>query len=310
MPSRLVVFGMIALVSGASAQRPDLSGVWTASIDAPSGIVAAPSPVMGQQFGLRFVDDTLVVARPVAGRTVEATLTLDGTKSRTFVAARSCDGDQQIVETAVWEGDALALTRVGVVPAGGGSERQLAAKLLIRRGEADTVVVEGTMQRPGGAGPAQVATVYRRSADGLPPAPPSLPVEPARATIADVSWIAGTWSGLNGTVTVEERWTPPASGSMLATGRLLRGSTQTSYEFLCIVERNGGLVYKALPDGRTDPTDFVLTDMSASSATFRNPIHDFPQVIRYARRDDGSLETTISATDGSRARSFVLQRER
>jgi hypothetical protein len=79
-----------------------------------------------------------------------------------------------------------------------------------------------------------------------------------------------------------------------------------AFEFLRIVERNGGLVYIAQPDGRP-PTDFVLTDIGADSATFENPAHDFPKMIRYAKQPDGSLEARIS-DGGQRAQSFVFRR--
>ena len=42
---------------------------------------------------------------------------------------------------------------------------------------------------------------------------------------------------------------------------------------------------------------------------FENPGHDFPQVIIYERMPDGSLRTTISLTDGSRAQHFTMQKQ-
>jgi hypothetical protein len=40
--------------------------------------------------------------------------------------------------------------------------------------------------------------------------------KPARATIEDLSWLAGNWVMTAGGTIVEERWTPPAGGAMLA----------------------------------------------------------------------------------------------
>ncbi len=81
-----------------------------------------------------------------------------------------------------------------------------------------------------------------------------------------------------------------------------------AFEFLRIVERDGGLVYIAQPNGRP-PTEFVLTKIDAGSATFENPSHDFPKTIRYTRREDGSLEATISGANGEKAQSFVFTRQ-
>jgi hypothetical protein len=92
----------------------------------------------------------------------------------------------------------------------------------------------------------------------------------------------------------------------LAVSRTLKGDRMIAFEFLRIVERSGGLVYMAQPEGRP-PTDFVLTEIATESATFENPAHDFPKMIRYAKRPDGSLEARIS--DGAqRAQSFVFRR--
>jgi hypothetical protein len=129
---------------------------------------------------------------------------------------------------------------------------------------------------------------------------------PARATISQVEWIAGTWIGEQGGPAVfEERWTPPAGGAMLAVSRTVKGDRMVAFEFLRIVERDGGLVYVAQPDGRP-PTDFTLTALTGESATFENPAHDFPKMIQYIRRGD-ALEARVS-DGGSRVETFVFMR--
>ena len=127
------------------------------------------------------------------------------------------------------------------------------------------------------------------------------------ATIAQVAWIAGNWSAVDGPAAIEERWTEPAGGAMLAVSRTLRGERMVAFEFLRIVERDGGLVYIAQPNGRP-PTDFTATTVDADSVTFENPAHDYPQMIRYARRADGGLDATISATGGARAKTYSFRR--
>lgn len=129
---------------------------------------------------------------------------------------------------------------------------------------------------------------------------------PARATISDVAWLAHTWVG-DGKVVVEERWTPPAGGAMLAVSRTVKGDRMVAFEFLRIVERDGGLVYVAQPNGRP-PTEFVLTEVSKQEATFENPAHDFPKMIRYRLRPDGMLEARVS-DGGPKGQSFVFRRQ-
>jgi len=128
----------------------------------------------------------------------------------------------------------------------------------------------------------------------------------ARGTLMQLTWLAGTWRGADGPVTFEERWTPAAGGAMLAVSRTLKGDRMVAFEYLRIVERDGTLLYIAQPNGRP-PTEFTLTAIAADSATFENPLHDFPKMIRYARRPDGSLEARVS--DGSqKGETFVFKR--
>jgi hypothetical protein len=128
----------------------------------------------------------------------------------------------------------------------------------------------------------------------------------ARGAIAQLAWLAGTWSGGDGPVSFEERWTPPAGGAMLAVSRTLKGDRMVAFEFLRIVERDGGLIYIAQPNGRP-PTEFTLTAMTADSVTFENPTHDFPKMIRYSKRADGALEALVS-DGGQKAERFVFTR--
>ena len=94
---------------------------------------------------------------------------------------------------------------------------------------------------------------------------------------------------------------------MLAVSRTITGERLVAFEFLRIVERDGGLVYIAQPNGRP-PSEFVLTAIDANAATFENPAHDFPKMIRYTRREDGGLEARVSGSNGERAQSFVFTR--
>jgi hypothetical protein len=127
----------------------------------------------------------------------------------------------------------------------------------------------------------------------------------ARAGITQLAWLAGTWTGHDGPVAFQERWTTPAGGAMLAVSRTVKGDRMVAFEFLRIVERDGSLVYIAQPNGRP-PTEFTLTAITADSATFENPTHDFPKMIRYSKRADGSLEARVS-DGGQKAEVFVFR---
>ncbi|MCI0434921.1 MAG: DUF6265 family protein [Gemmatimonadetes bacterium] len=301
-----VAAGACVVASPVPQQRPDLSGSWSATTEAPRDVATAPGAVLGARFALRFEGDQMTLSRPVRDEIVEATFRLDGTRTRVRLPGRTCEGDAALFETAVWSARGLVLTVVGSAPAGGGPVREVSAARLIRLEDPNTVVVEGTLVQAGQA--RTVATVYRRS-DPLPAPTAEQPVAgAAQATIADVAWISGEWAGTTDGVTTEEHWLAPASGAIVGVARTVRNGLMTSYEFLCIAERQGVLVYSAMPDGRTTPTHFTLTSIDTGVAVFENPAHDYPTTIRYARRADGALETTISGASNQRARTVVLMR--
>ena len=126
-----------------------------------------------------------------------------------------------------------------------------------------------------------------------------------RASISQIAWLAGAWTGGVGPVTLEERWTAAAGGAMLAVSRTIKGDRMVAFEFLRIVERDGTLFYIAQPDGRP-PTEFRLSAITADSATFENKAHDFPKMIGYVKKADGTLEARVS-DGGQKGETFVFR---
>ncbi len=133
-------------------------------------------------------------------------------------------------------------------------------------------------------------------------------VSPAAGSNA---WLAGAWVGSRGegaATTFEERWSPPLGGSMLAVSRTVSRGKMVGFEFLRVVERDGGLVYIAQPGGKT-PTEFVLSELGPTRAVFENPRHDYPKRIVYELSADGGLSATIGFTKGGTPRRFEFTRE-
>lgn len=145
--------------------------------------------------------------------------------------------------------------------------------------------------------------LYRHAQDIPLPAP-------AKATIGDLGWLAGAWVGSRSSgSSVEERWSPPLGGAMLAVSRTVNTSGKmVAFEFLRIVERDGGLVYFAQPGG-AKATEFVLTELGQKRAVFDNPRHDYPKRIVYELSDEGGLTATIGYTKGGTPRRFEFKVE-
>ncbi|MEQ1821125.1 MAG: DUF6265 family protein [Fimbriimonadaceae bacterium] len=135
--------------------------------------------------------------------------------------------------------------------------------------------------------------------------------EPAKAVIGDLAWLSGAWAGTRGTnntISFEERWSPAKGGAMLAISRTVNRDKMSAFEYLRIVERDGGLVYVAQPGG-APPTEFVLTELSAKRAVFDNPRHDYPKRITYEMSAEGGLTATIGFMKGGTPRRFEFKRE-
>lgn len=132
----------------------------------------------------------------------------------------------------------------------------------------------------------------------------------AKATAADLAWLAGDWVGTRSSgSSIEERWSPPLGGAMLAVSRTVNsGGKMVAFEYLRVVEREGGLVYIAQPGGKT-ATEFVLTELSSSRAVFDNPRHDYPKRIVYELSADGVLSATTGQLKGGTPRRFEFRRE-
>jgi hypothetical protein len=133
---------------------------------------------------------------------------------------------------------------------------------------------------------------------------------PAKAKISDLNWLAGAWVGKRSSgSSVEERWSPPAGGAMLAISRTVNASGKmNAFEYLRVVERDGGLVYIAQPGGAT-ATEFVLTELTAQRAVFDNPRHDYPKRIVYELSAEGGLSATTGHIKGGTPRRFDFTRE-
>ena len=96
---------------------------------------------------------------------------------------------------------------------------------------------------------------------------------------------------------------------MLGTSRTvsMEKDRMVAFEYLRIVERDGGLIYIAQPGGGS-PTEFVLTEFGPNRAVFENPRHDYPQRIVYEASGD-DLTASIGFVNGGTPRRYEFSRE-
>jgi len=287
-------------------QRSDISGIWEATEwDPPRGMGEPVSAIMGHRFAVRIEGARITVTFISRDELISMELEVGGRPTRSRLPGIPCQGDSFPYWTAAWDGDTLVLTHTGSEPPGGGDVRPGTGPRRLRLTGPAHLVVERAATR--GEEGRVVGSVYRRTSETVASALTALPaVTKASATIADVAWVAGSWRGSASSIATEEYWVAPSSGSMLGLARDLVNDVQVRYEFLCMVERDGSLFYHHAPNGQSVPTRYVLTSVSADSATFENPRAGNPTLIRYARRADGSLEITSQDATGQNIRRQVL----
>lgn len=97
----------------------------------------------------------------------------------------------------------------------------------------------------------------------------------------------------------EECWTDTRGGLMIGSGRDGRGDQVGHWEWMRI-ERgaDGGLTFYGSPKG-APAVGFKAVEADASSITFVNSAHDYPQRVRYVRTAAG-LDAEVSLADGSK----------
>jgi hypothetical protein len=295
LATALALLTSLGATSSELSAQPDglraVDGEWVYVEDRTEGRpLEKQSPNTGPRIKLRVEKDAVVLVRSDG----EIRMALDGSPTdvvRTYGTSRY---------RGEWKDGAYVYDSVPV------REGKTAAKGLIRwtmRVTGEGMLVGVTIDPPTGQ---ESVSLFRHPKDiALPP--------PAKATMGDLAWLAGAWVGTRGekgATSIEERWSPPLGGAMLAVSRTVsRGKDKmVAFEYLRVVERDGGLVYIAQPGGRS-PTEFVLTELGKTRAVFENPRHDSPQRIVYELSADGMLSASIGFMKGGTPRRFEFKRE-
>jgi hypothetical protein len=121
--------------------------------------------------------------------------------------------------------------------------------------------------------------------------------------LAELAWMAGSWTGVEGAVEMEEYWQAPKGNSMLGIHRDIAKARTVSFEFLRIEATPEGITYWGSPGG-TPATPFRLVELKAKRVVFENPEHDFPQRIIYWLGNDGALHARIEGTQNGKSSSM------
>jgi hypothetical protein len=123
----------------------------------------------------------------------------------------------------------------------------------------------------------------------------------APLTLDRIAWLQGCWESRSASRVVEEHWMAPRGGSMIGTGRTVRGDSLAEYELIVLRAVSGALAYQAHPSGQATTT-FTAREASDSMVVFANAAHDFPQRVGYRRIGADSLLAWIEGERNGRTR--------
>jgi hypothetical protein len=123
-----------------------------------------------------------------------------------------------------------------------------------------------------------------------------------QATLADMAWLVGHWTGTGLGGVSEEVWAEPAAGAMMGMYRLVVNGKLVFYEFMNLAEENGSLSlrlkhFNADMTGWEEKDRFVtfrLAKLTPTEAwfgglTFKRVAADRLEIFLALRRADGTI---------------------
>jgi hypothetical protein len=115
------------------------------------------------------------------------------------------------------------------------------------------------------------------------------------------TWLVGCWQSADGHST--EAWVRESENAFIGFSASVRDNTVGFYELMRIhLDESGVWVFTAWPSGQKK-TSFHAELPSADAIVFTNPMHDYPQEVRY-RRDANRLEASVALSNGGERRHF------
>ena len=115
----------------------------------------------------------------------------------------------------------------------------------------------------------------------------------ASASIHDLSWISGHWTGTYKGLSIEAQYSSSNGNLILGSTKMVNPQEKVAfYEFEEIAQDGNNMILRALPFGKPG-ADFPMKEQSRNRVVFENLNHDFPTRIIYELKSDGMLLARI-----------------
>ena len=125
----------------------------------------------------------------------------------------------------------------------------------------------------------------------------------ATATIDQVAWISGAWTGTLGDRTIEQHWMTPLGGSMVAMYRSVRDNKATLYELLAIEQEGKSLVLRikhfapgpglVSQEAKDESSNHTLVSLGDRKAVFEASTPTGPVRITFTSPDAAALSILV-----------------
>ncbi|HEV3484105.1 MAG TPA: DUF6265 family protein, partial [Vicinamibacterales bacterium] len=123
------------------------------------------------------------------------------------------------------------------------------------------------------------------------------------ATVDQLAWVAGAWTGTLGDRTVEQHWSAPLAGSIVAMYRSIRGGKTTLYELLAMENEGEGVVLRikhfapgrglVSQEAKDESMDHTLVSLEERTAVFVGGTAASPVRITFRSPDANALNITV-----------------
>jgi hypothetical protein len=125
------------------------------------------------------------------------------------------------------------------------------------------------------------------------------------ASMKDLEWIVGTWTGTLGGSAIEEQWTPATGGSMAGTFRVVAKGKAKFYEMLAIEDSSAGpvmLIRHFKPglvalEEKDGAFKFALESARNGWAVFVNKSTTPPEKLTYAAEGKSGMLVRLEKTE-------------
>ena len=129
------------------------------------------------------------------------------------------------------------------------------------------------------------------------------PSAPAKATIDQLSWVAGAWTGTLGERTIEQHWSAPVGGSIIAMYRSIQNNKATLYELLAMEQEGDGVSLRIKhfapgaglvgQEAKDESANHALVKLEDRLAVFEGGSAASPVRITFRNPDPNSLNITV-----------------